>query len=81
MTEMPSTLAEAELGIIRTFDAPRDRLWRAFSEADRLACWWGPKDVAMPVATLDFRPGGLRLGWSFRAERDRASGRGARSGR
>ncbi len=45
--------------ISRTFDAPRDRLWQAWTERDCLKQWFGPKGFTMPVATMDFRPGGV----------------------
>ena len=47
------------LVITRVFDAPRALVWKAFSEAERLVQWWGPKGFTMRVGTLDFRPGGL----------------------
>ncbi len=52
---------ERELVITRVFDAPRDLVWKAFTESDRLASWWGPTGFAMLVRTLDFRPGGVFL--------------------
>lgn len=50
---------ERELVITRIFDAPRELVWQAFTESDRLAHWWGPKGFTMLVHTLDFRPGGV----------------------
>jgi len=50
---------ERELVITRTFDAPRELVWKAFTESDRLAQWWGPKDFTMVVRTLDVRPSGV----------------------
>jgi uncharacterized protein YndB with AHSA1/START domain len=50
---------EGELVITRVFDAPRELVWKAFTESDRLARWWGPKGFTMLVRTLDFRPGGV----------------------
>ena len=47
-----------EFVISRTFDAPRDLVWKAMTEASRLAHWWGPKGMAMGTVKLDFRPGG-----------------------
>ena len=44
--------------IARTFDAPRERVWRAWSERARLMQWFGPKGFKMPAAKIDFRPGG-----------------------
>ena len=51
--------ADRELVITRVFDAPRELVWRAFTESDRLAQWWGPADFTMLTRTLDFRPGGV----------------------
>lgn len=50
---------ERALVITRVFDAPRELVWKAFTESDRLAQWWGPKGFTMLVRTLDFRPGGV----------------------
>lgn len=44
--------------ITRVFDAPRERVWRAFTEAKHLVNWWGPKGFQLHVAALDLRPGG-----------------------
>ena len=47
-----------EFVITRTFDAPRELVWKAWTERDRLMQWFGPKGYTMTVANLDFRPGG-----------------------
>jgi uncharacterized protein YndB with AHSA1/START domain len=47
-----------EFTVTRTFDAPRDLVFKAWTEAARLAQWWGPKGFKMLVARLDLRPGG-----------------------
>ncbi len=44
--------------ISRTFDAPRELIWKAWTERARLMEWFGPKGFKMPAAKLDFRPGG-----------------------
>src|SRR3989442_10937445 len=44
--------------ITRTFDAPRDKVWKAWTERDRLLQWFGPKGFKMTTAKLDLRPGG-----------------------
>ena len=48
-----------EFVITRVFDAPRDLVWKAWTERERLMRWFGPKGFTMPVATLEFRPGGV----------------------
>src|SRR5581483_6879384 len=52
-------LAAREFVISRTLDAPRELVFRAFAEADRLAQWWGPTGFAIQVSRLEFRPGGI----------------------
>lgn len=49
----------AGLVIERLLDAPRERVYKAFSEPARFAQWWGPRDFALEVVKLDFRPGGV----------------------
>lgn len=48
-----------EFVISRTVDAPRDLVWKAYTEADRLAQWWGPKGSTLRVLALDVKPGGI----------------------
>ena len=43
----------------RVFDAPREQVFQAHAELDRLSQWWGPKGFAWVEGKLDFRPGGL----------------------
>lgn len=45
--------------LARTFDAPLPLVWQAWSEAERLQEWWGPKGCRLEVARLEFRPGGF----------------------
>lgn len=62
MTETiePTTKTSAPRPFVlsRTFDAPREHVWKAWSERARLMEWFGPKGFKMPAAKLDFRPGG-----------------------
>ena len=50
---------ERELVITRVFEAPRELVWKAFTEPERLAHWWGPQGFTMLARTLDLRPGGV----------------------
>jgi uncharacterized protein YndB with AHSA1/START domain len=49
----------SEFVISRTFQAPRDLVWAAWTDRDRLMKWFGPKGFTMTTANLDFRPGGV----------------------
>ncbi len=46
------------LRLTRTFAAPREAVFRAFTVAEELKRWWGPKGMTCPVAEVDVRPGG-----------------------
>jgi len=45
--------------IARLLDAPRDKVWRAWTEVEHLRQWWGPKGFAVTHCKVDLRPGGL----------------------
>jgi len=49
---------EKEFVISRAFDAPRDKVWKAWTDREQLMQWFGPKGFTMTTAKLDFRPGG-----------------------
>lgn len=51
--------SEAVLTIIREFNAPRALVFKAFSEAERLAEWWGPVGYKLSVVSLAFKPNGI----------------------
>jgi uncharacterized protein YndB with AHSA1/START domain len=44
--------------ISREFNAPRELLWKAWTDPKRMAQWWGPKDFTNSVCELDVRVGG-----------------------
>jgi uncharacterized protein YndB with AHSA1/START domain len=45
--------------ITRTFEAPLDIVWRAWTDPARLAQWWGPKGVTSTMKTFELKPGGV----------------------
>ena len=45
--------------ISRVLDVPRDKVWKSWTEVERLKQWWGPKGFTVSHCTLDLRPGGL----------------------
>lgn len=50
--------AGQEFVISRTFDAPRELVWKAFTDPERMKHWWGPKGFTVRLARMDLRPGG-----------------------
>ena len=54
--------AEREVFLTRVYDAPRALVFRAWTDSQQLARWWGPKGFSNPVCEVDARPGGrLRI--------------------
>jgi uncharacterized protein YndB with AHSA1/START domain len=49
---------EKELTIKRIFDAPRELVFRAWTDPALLSQWWGPKDFTTPICEMDARLGG-----------------------
>ena len=58
MTAPAKPLAERELTITRVFDAPRALVFAAWTDAQKLAQWWGPKGFTNPVCEIEPRVGG-----------------------
>ena len=54
---------EITLNLRRTFQAPREKVFRAWTDPEELKKWWGPEGYATPSAEVDLRVGGkYRLG-------------------
>jgi uncharacterized protein YndB with AHSA1/START domain len=49
-----------EFTITRVYDAPRELVWRAWTDPDHVARWFGPRGITTPrsTITMDVRPGG-----------------------
>ncbi len=50
-----------DIVVIRVFEQPCERLWRAWSESECVKMWWGPDHFTCPSAVMDFRKGGTPL--------------------
>src|ERR1700751_4248659 len=53
--------ADRELMLTRLIDAPRAKLYRAWTEPELLKQWFAPKPYTTPIAELNVRPGGASL--------------------
>jgi uncharacterized protein YndB with AHSA1/START domain len=57
-----STGSETERMVItRIFDAPRELVWKAYTDPNYVMQWWGPKGFTAPFCQMDFRVGGKFL--------------------
>jgi uncharacterized protein YndB with AHSA1/START domain len=54
--------ADRKIATTRVLAAPRERVFRAWTEPERLARWWGPKGFTNTFSEIDVRPGGV---WRF----------------
>ena len=66
-----------ELVLERVIDAPRERVFEAWTKPEQMAQWFAPKPFQLVIHTMDFRPGG-RFSMAMRGP-DGSGGRIARS--
>ena len=59
--EVAATAPRA-IAATRVFDAPRDVVWRMWTEPDQIAQWWGPEGFTNSIDSMDVRRGGA---WTF----------------
>ena len=45
--------------ISRVFDVPRERVWQAWTQAEQLKHWWGPRGFKVHTCKVDLLPGGV----------------------
>jgi len=57
-TQITAEPGMPQITITREFDAPRDLVFRAFTDPELLAQWLGPRELAMTVDRYDVRDGG-----------------------
>lgn len=50
-----------DIVVTRVFDAPVERVQKAWADAEQVKRWWGPTDFTSPSAKIDFREGGRSL--------------------
>lgn len=58
----PSSTADREIVLSREYDAPRELVWRAYTEPEHVNAWWGPDGFTNTVHEMDVRVGGR---WRF----------------
>lgn len=57
----PSSIADRELVLTRIFDAPPEKVFRAWTEPELIKQWFAPLPWTTPFAETDVRPGGSNL--------------------
>jgi uncharacterized protein YndB with AHSA1/START domain len=51
-------MVKNEFVITRLFDAPRELVWRAWTDPKHVMKWWGPKNFTAPYCVIDLKVGG-----------------------
>ena len=59
MATSDASTADREVVIESTLNAPRELVWRAWTEADQIAAWWGPNGFTNTVHEMAVQPGGV----------------------
>ena len=54
-----TSTADREIVITRTFDAPRELVWEAWTNPKHVVNWWGPNGFSTTIEKMDFRVGGV----------------------
>jgi uncharacterized protein YndB with AHSA1/START domain len=57
-----TSTADREILITRVIDAPRELVFRVWTDLDHVAQWWGPRGFTNTVHEMDVKPGGV---WRF----------------
>jgi uncharacterized protein YndB with AHSA1/START domain len=65
-----TTPSDLEIAMSRVFDAPRELVWKAHTDAALIPQWWGSRTATTTVDQMDARPGGK---WRFVTRRDDGS--------
>jgi uncharacterized protein YndB with AHSA1/START domain len=50
--------SDREIVLTRVFDAPRELVWKAWTDPQHIVKWWGPDGFTDTIETMDVRPGG-----------------------
>jgi uncharacterized protein YndB with AHSA1/START domain len=61
-TQAPASTADREILLTRTFDAPRELVFDAWTDPKQITQWWGPKGFTTTTHAMDVKPGGV---WRF----------------
>jgi len=61
MGELEQEGGRTALTLSRVFDAPRQSVWKAWTDPELVKGWWGPKGFTAPESRIDLRVGGFYL--------------------
>jgi uncharacterized protein YndB with AHSA1/START domain len=59
---LTTTPTELEIVMTRVFDAPRELIFKTYTDPNLISQWWDPKRLTTTIVKMDVRPGGI---WRF----------------
>ncbi|MFD2922184.1 SRPBCC family protein [Halobacillus naozhouensis] len=59
LATLTTNVGERGFTLERIFNAPRELVFKAFTEPEHVSQWWAPGGFTMPVCSIDLRPGGI----------------------
>ena len=60
-TESTQRSTRGDVFIARVFNAPRELVWKAWTDPQHFRRWWGPRDFSCPFCEMDLQVGGKYL--------------------
>jgi uncharacterized protein YndB with AHSA1/START domain len=57
-----ASTSDREITTTRVFNAPRELVWKVWTDPRHIALWWGPKGFTNTIEMMDVKPGGV---WKF----------------
>jgi len=58
-TDAPVAGSDREIVVSRLLDAPRELVWRAWTDPQHVVHWWGPHGFTTTIERMEVRPGGV----------------------
>ena len=74
-TNVVKDLKEKSILVSREFNAPLEKVWRAYTESQLLDLWWGPSPWRAETKTMNFTVGGYWLYAMVSPENEKSYGR------
>ncbi|MFV8270001.1 SRPBCC family protein [Flavobacterium sp. GT2N3] len=74
-TQVVKNLKEKSILVSRTFSAPLEKVWRAYTKSELLELWWAPKPWKAETKTMNFSVGGYWLYAMMGPENEKHYGR------
>jgi len=62
LSDLADDTTGRDITAVRIFDAPRDLVFKVWTDPDHVTKWWGPNDFTTTMHEMDVRPGGA---WRF----------------